>query len=254
MQKSLYTRSLLKIGIATTLIFSMTSCDALNQATGILAQAGNPTSSEINMGLKQALEFGTSSSSERLSLKDGYFGNMAVKILFPAEAQKVERTLRTLGMNSLADNVILSLNRAAEDAAQEAKPIFLSAIKQMTIADATNILLGRDKEAATQYFKRVTTDQLHDKFKPIIENSLSKVGATRYWSDVVNRYNQIPLVSKVNPDLKEYVTQKAMEGLFIEIAKEELKIRENVSARETTLLQRVFGYADRNMGNTGGYN
>lgn len=249
-----YFRPALKIAIATVFTFSLTSCDALNQATEILAQTTNPTQSEINMGLKQALEFGTSSSSERLSLKDGYFGNMAIKILFPQEAQKVEKTLRTLGLNSLADNVILSLNRAAEDAAQEAKPIFLSAIKQMTIADATNILLGRDKEAATQYFKRVTTDQLHDAFKPIIENSLSKVGATRYWTDVMNRYNQVPFVTKVNPDLKEYVTQKAMEGLFVEIAKEELKIRENVSARGTTLLQKVFGYADRNRTNSLGYN
>jgi hypothetical protein len=243
-----YLRPAFKIGIISIFTFSLTSCDALNQATEILAQTGSPTQTEINMGLKQALEFGTSASAERLSLKDGYLGNLAIKIVFPQEAQKVERTLRTLGLNSLADNVILSLNRAAEDAAQEAKPIFLSAIKQMTIADATNILLGRDKEAATQYFKRVTSDQLHDKFKPIIESSLSKVGATRYWTDVMNRYNQIPLVGKVNPDLKEYVTQKAMEGLFIEIAKEELKIRENVSARGTNLLQKVFGYADRNRG------
>lgn len=253
MPKLPYLKSALKIGIATILTFSVTSCDALNQATEILAQTGNPTQTEINMGLKQALEFGTSSSAERLSLKDGYFGNMAIKILFPAEAQKVERTLRTLGLNSLADNVILTINRAAEDAAQEAKPIFISAIKQMTIADATNILLGRDKDAATSYFKRVTSQELHDKFKPIIESSLSKVGATRHWSDVINRYNQVPFVTKVNPDLKEYVTQKAMEGLFIEIAKEELKIRENVSARGTTLLQKVFAYADRNRGNTNGY-
>ena len=248
MPKSLFLKSALKIGVATILTFSLTSCDALNQATEILGQTGNPTQSEINMGLKQALEFGTSASAERLSLKDGYFGNLAIKILFPEEAKKVERTLRTLGLNSLADNVILTINRAAEDAAKEAKPIFISAIKQMTIADATNILLGRDKDAATEYFKRVTSQQLHDKFKPIIQTSLSKVGATRYWSDVMNRYNQIPLVTKVNPDLQEYVTQKAMEGLFLEIAKEELKIRENVSARGTNLLQKVFGYADRNRG------
>jgi ATP sulfurylase len=151
-----------------------------------------------------------------------------------------------LGLNTLADNVILSINRAAEDAAQEAKPIFIAAIKQMTIADATNILLGRDQDAATDYFKRVTSQQLHDKFKPVIQASLSKVGATRYWGDMVTRYNRIPLVTKVNPDLQEYVTQKAIEGLFIEIAKEELKIRDNISARGTNLLQKVFGYADRN--------
>lgn len=253
MSKFPYFKPAFKIGIATLLTFSFTSCDALNQATEILAQTGNPTQTEINMGLKQALEFGTSSSAERLALKDGYFGNMAIKILFPAEAQKVERTLRSLGLNSLADNVILTINRAAEDAAMEAKPIFISAIKQMTIADATNILLGRENDAATQYFKRVTSQQLQEKFRPIIESSLSKVGATRHWSDVINRYNQVPFVTKVNPDLKEYVTQKAMEGLFIEIAKEELKIRDSVSARGTTLLQKVFGYADRNRKNTSGF-
>lgn len=246
MLKSIFPTSIAKIGIIATLTFVLTSCDALSQATDILAQTGNPTSQEINMGLKQALEVGTSASSERLSSTDGYFGNIAIKILFPEEAQKVERTIRSLGLNSLADNVILSINRAAEDAAQEAKPIFISAIKEMSIADASNILLGRDKDAATQYFKRVTSQQLHDKFKPIIVSSLSKVGATKYWGDVINRYNKVPFVTKVNPDLQEYVTQKAMEGLFIEIAKEELKIRNNVSARGTGLLQKVFGYADRN--------
>ncbi len=243
-------KSLKIIAIATSVLF-LSSCETLNQAGQVLNQAGfgNPTSAEISSGLKQALEFGTSYSSERLSAKDGYFGNLAVKILFPEEAQKVERTMRTLGLNSLADNVILSINRAAEDAAQEAKPIFISAIKQMTIADATNILLGRQDDAATEYFKRVTSDQLRGKFQPIIESSLNKVGATRYWTDVINRYNQIPLVGRVNPDLKAYVTQKAIDGLFLEIAKEELKIRNNISARNTNLLQKVFAYADQNRNN-----
>ena len=238
--------SISRLWIIIAVPFFFTSCDALSQATEILAQTGNPTNQEINMGLKQALEIGTSASSERLSVKDGYFGNVAIKILFPEEAQKVEKTIRSLGLNSLADNVILSINRAAEDAAQEAKPIFISAIKEMSIADASNILLGRDKDAATQYFQRVTSQQLRDKFKPIIVSSLSKVGATKYWGDIINRYNRVPFVSKVNPDLQEYVTQKAMEGLFLEIAKEELQIRNNISARGTGLLQKVFGYADRN--------
>ncbi|MEO8796175.1 MAG: DUF4197 domain-containing protein, partial [Daejeonella sp.] len=243
-------KSLKILAIATSVLF-LSSCETLNQAGQVLNQAGfgNPTSAEISSGLKQALEFGTNYSSDRLSAKDGYFGNLAVKILFPEEAQKVERTMRTLGLNSLADNVILSINRAAEDAAQEAKPIFISAIKQMSIADATNILLGRQDDAATEYFKRVTSDQLRGKFQPIIESSLNKVGATRYWSDIINRYNQIPLVGRVNPDLKAYVTQKAIDGLFIEIAKEELKIRNNVSARNTSLLQKVFAYADQNRNN-----
>ncbi len=242
-------KSLKIIAILTSVLF-ITSCDTLNQASQILTQSGigNPTQSEITMGLKEALEFGTSSSSDRLAIKDGYFGNLAIKILFPEEAQKVERTLRSIGLNSLADNVILSVNRAAEDAAKEAKPIFIAAIKQMTIADATHILLGTNKDAATQYFKRVTSEELRSKFQPIVQNSLTKVGATRYWSDVVTRYNQIPLVNHVNPDLEGYVTQKAIDGLFVEIAREELKIRQNVSARSTTLLQKVFGYADKNYG------
>lgn len=224
----------------------LASCETLNQTAQVLAQAANPTQAEIALGLKQALEFGTSSSSDRLSATDGFFANAAVKILFPEEAQKVERTLRSVGLNKLADNVILSINRAAEGAAKEAKPIFISAIKSMTIADAANILLARQEDAATQYFKRVTNDQLQLKFQPVIQTSLSNVGATRYWSEAITAYNKIPLVSKVNPDLASYVTQKAIDGIFYEIAKEELRIRSNISARSTPLLQKVFGYADRN--------
>ncbi|WP_423146585.1 DUF4197 domain-containing protein [Rubrolithibacter danxiaensis] len=237
------------IVLSACVLILTSSCETLNQTAQILTQAGaNPTSAEIAAGLKQALEYGTANSSEKLSSRGGYLENLAVKLLFPPEAQKVERTLRTLGLNKLCDNVIISLNRAAEDAATEAKPIFLSAIKQMTIADATNILLGNQSDAATKYFQRVTTNQLEAKFNPIIQNSLSKVGATRYWSDVITRYNQIPLVSKINPDLDEYVTQKAIEGLFFEIAQEELRIRQNVAARKTDLLKKVFGYADRSKG------
>lgn len=237
---------IIRLTAVLTVSILLTSCDALNQTAQILNQAGNPSQSEINLGLKQALEFGTTSSSERLSATDGFFANAAVKILFPEEAQKVERTLRSVGLNKLADNVILSINRAAEAAAKEAKPIFVSAIKSMTIADAANILLGRQDDAATLYFKRVTSDQLQVKFQPVIQSSLNNVGATRYWSDAITAYNKVPLVSKVNPDLGAYVTQKAIDGIFHEIAQEELKIRNNINARSTTLLQKVFGYADRN--------
>lgn len=231
-------------------LFSLSGCDVQSQARlgSILNQipsTGNPTSLEISSGLKQALEIGTSKGADQLSAKDGFLGNMAVKILFPAEAQKVESTLRSIGLGSLADNVITSLNRAAEDAAKEAKPIFIAAIKQMTIADATNILLG-NKDAATQYFKRVTTAQLMEKFRPVITNSLNKVGATKYWTDAASSYNKIPLVKPVNTDLSSYVAQKAIDGMFIQVAQEELKIRDNLGDRSTTLLQKVFGYADRN--------
>jgi len=233
------------ISILTTVLL-LGSCDVLNQTAQVLNQGGNPTQTEIALGLKEALEFGTTSSSERLSVTDGFFANAAIKILFPEEAQKVERTLRSVGLNKLADNVILSINRAAEAAAKEAKPIFISAIKSMTIADAVNILLGGQNDAATVYFKRVTSDQLQLKFQPVIQSSLNNVGATRYWTDATTAYNKIPLVSKVNPDLGAYVTEKAIDGIFYEIAKEELNIRNNIRARTTTLLQKVFGYADRN--------
>ncbi len=238
----------LKITALAFSILFFSSCDTLNQAGQILTQAGlgDPSASEISLGLKQALEFGTTASSERLSATDGFFANAAVKILFPEEAQKVERTLRSVGLNKLADNVILSLNRAAEAAAVEAKPIFISAVREMTFADATNILLSGQQDAATLYFKRVTNDQLSLKFQPIIQNSLEKVGATRYWNDAITAYNRIPLVGKVNPDLSAYVTEKAINGIFLEIAQEELKIRTRISARSTPLLQKVFAYADRN--------
>ena len=228
----------------------LSGCDVQSQAQlgGILKQipnAANPSTQEIALGIKQALEIGTSMGADKLAAKDGFLDNMAVKILFPSEAQKVEKTLRTLGLGSLADNVIISLNRAAEDAAKEAKPIFISAIKQMTISDATNILLGNN-DAATAYFKRITTSQLMERFKPVINNSLNKVGATKYWGDAASRYNKIPLVNPVNTDLSAYVAQKAIEGMFIQIAQEELKIRSDFSSRSTSLLQKVFGYADRN--------
>lgn len=233
---------------ASALCFS--GCDAQSQSKlgNILGQVatgatGTPSSLEISNGLKQALEIGTSAGADRLSAKDGFFGNMAIKILFPTEAQKVEKTLRSVGLNSLADNVILSLNRAAEDAAKEAKPIFVNAIKQMTITDATNILLG-NKDAATQYFKRVTTAQLMEKFSPVISNSLSKVGATKYWTDAATAYNKVPLVKPVNTNLTQYVAEKAIEGMFVQVAQEELKIRDNIGARSSSLLQKVFGYAD----------
>ncbi len=229
-------------------LICLSSCDIQSQKAigGILKQipiGGTPTNLEIGIGIKQALEIGTSKGADQLSVKDGFFGNLAIKILFPSEAQKMENTLRSLGLNSLANNVILSINRAAEDAAKEAKPIFVAAIKQMTIADATNILLG-NKNSATEYFKRVTTAQLMGKFRPVITTSLNKVGATRYWSDAANAYNKIPLVKPVNTDLATYVAQKAIDGMFVQVAQEELKIRDNINARSTTLLQKVFGYAD----------
>lgn len=215
----------------------------LQSANDVLTGSSTPSSSEVSGGLKQALEVGISAGANRLSQTDGYFGNSLVKVLFPPEAQKVEKTLRDLGLGSMVDKAILSFNRAAEDAAKEAAPIFVSAIKQMTFNDAMNILLGSN-DAATNYLNKATHSQLQAKFKPVIQNSLNKVNATTYWNEVVTRYNKIPLVEDVNPDLTSYVTEKALDGLFKMVAKEELKIRDNVSARSTDLLKKVFGYAD----------
>lgn len=231
------------------LLFGASGCDVQNSAKWgkVIEQVGNrgetPNALEISQGLKQALEIGTSRGADRLSRKDGFMGNMAIKLLFPPEAQKVEKALRGIGLNSLADDVILSINRAAEDAAKEAKPIFMAGIKQMTLQDATQILFG-EPDAATNYFKRVTTQQLLEKFTPVIANSLNKVGATKYWGDAISQYNTLPLVTKINPDLSQYVAQKAVEGMFLEIASEERKIRENFNDRSTPLLKKVFGYAD----------
>ncbi|RCH55021.1 DUF4197 domain-containing protein [Mucilaginibacter hurinus] len=241
-------RTILLIPAVFIILSAFSGCDTLNQVARTAGQTlGNPSAFEIASALKQALEQGTNKSTEKLSAKNGFFGNAVVKILFPPEAQKAEQTLRALGLNNLCDNVILSLNRAAEDAADEAKPIFINSIKQLTLQDATNILFG-EPDAATQFFKRTTINQLTAKFKPIINTSLNKVGATRYYGDVVNTYNKIPLVTKMNPDISDYVTRKAIEGLFVEIAKEELNIRQTLSARSTPLMQKVFGYADSSKG------
>ena len=224
-------------------------CETTNQ---LLQNAGNvlngsaayvPSAGEAGSGLKQALEIGISAGANNLAATDGYFGNSLVKVLFPPEAQKVEETMRKLGLGSMVDKAIESFNRGAEKAAKEAAPIFVSAIKQITINDAMGILLG-NQDAATSYLKSATLIELTARFTPVIERSLNEVNATKYWEEVILRYNKIPLVQKVNPDLTSYVTEKALAGLFIMVAKEELKIRENVGSRTTDLLQKVFGYAD----------
>lgn len=207
---------------------------------------GSPSQPEIGSALKEALELGIASGTDRLSAENGFLGNAMIKLMFPTEAKKAEKTLRGLGLNKACDDFIFSLNRAAELAAKEAKPIFISALKQMTVQDASAILLSDNNNAATVYFQRVTSSALRSKFKPVIQASLAKTEATAYWTDLSSKYNQIPLVSKVNTDLSDYATQKAMEGLFHEIAQEELKIRQNPDLRSSPLLKKVFGYADKN--------
>lgn len=198
-----------------------------------------PSTEEVASGLKEALTKGTSKGTDEVSKTDGYFKNPEIKIPFPPEVQQVETTLRKMGMNKQVDEFVLSLNRAAEDAAKEAKPIFVDAIKKMTIQDAWSILKGED-DAATKYLDKTTSPQLKEKFKPIIKASLDKVNATKYYKDLITAYNKVPLVKKVNPELDTYATDKATDGLFVMITKEEKNIRQNPGARTTDLLKKVF--------------
>lgn len=231
-----------RIILATALVCtSFAGCETANQVLGGLGQlpTGELSNSEIVMGLKDALSVGAQRSSNQLSATDGFFKNAAIKILLPEEAKKVENTLRSLGMSSLVDKAVLSMNRAAEDAAKTATPIFVNAVKQMTITDAVNILRGGDF-AATDYFKGKTTTALTEAFRPIIQNSLKNVNATKYWSDVTSVYNQFSS-NKINTDLAAYVTGRAMDGIFYQLGLEEQKIRKDPVARTTDILKKVFG-------------
>jgi hypothetical protein len=233
-----------KVFIAFSFILGACTSAQINQTIGDVGKTMGGgkqlTSAEVAEGLKEALIKGISTGSDLVSKVDGYFKNPEIKIPFPPDVKRVEDKLRQIGLGGEVDKFVMTLNRGAEDAAKEAKPIFITAIKSMTIQDAWGILRGQD-DAATQYLKRTTSAQLKEKFKPVIQNSLNKVNATKYYRDIVTRYNQIPLVQKVNPELDDYATDKAIEGLFIMIAKEEKNIRENPVARTTDLLKRVFG-------------
>lgn len=198
------------------------------------------TEDEVAAGLKEAITRGVTVGVDKLSKADGYLKDLEIKIPLPKEAKDVETTLRQMGQDEKVDQAIESLNRAAEDAANGAKDIFVTAIKNMTLTDAMGILNGRD-DAATQFLNKTTRSALVTKFEPVIKTSLDKVGATKHWNAVFTTYNKIPLVKKVNPDLSEYVTNKAIDGLFVQIAKQELEIRKNPAARVTELLKKVFG-------------
>ncbi|MFZ1678018.1 MAG: DUF4197 domain-containing protein [Saprospiraceae bacterium] len=214
------------------------SCDTLKQ---VLSE---PTTAEIGSGLKQALEFGINEGANLLSQRDGYFKS-PYKILLPEEARRVTNRLKIIpGFSDLENVIVEKLNHAAEDAAKSAAPIFVDAIKEMTFDDALNILLG-PKDAATQYLHTKTYSPLYQKFQPVIVTSLNKFNAIQYWADAINAYNKIPLVEKVNPKLDEYVTEKALDGLFAMVAQKELVIRTDVSSRTTDLLKKVFAKQDK---------
>jgi hypothetical protein len=230
-------------------LFLVSGIAAMGQSSDILSSikktisggSGSSLSSDdIVAGLKQALSLGAQKSADRLSVVNGFLDDKAVEILMPLQAQKVEKTLRNMGMGKLVDDAITSMNHAAEDASKSAAPIFINAIKNMTVTDGVNILKGSDT-AATGYLRKSSTPQLTKAYTPVIDSALQKTGATKYWKDVFDTYNKIPLVSKVNPDLSSYVTQKAIDGIFYYVAQEEIKIRKDPAAQVTDLLKKVFG-------------
>ncbi len=212
--------------------------DVLNKVTKS-TQGSNLSNDDIVSGLKEALRVGTDSSTKKLSKMDGFFKDAAVKILMPEEAKKVERTLRNFGMGNLVDKAILSMNRAAEDAASGVGTIFWDAIRQMSITDGLKILRGGDY-AATDYLKSMTTKQLTEKFRPVIETSFAKTEATKYWKDLFTAYNRFSK-DPVNTDLTAYVTERALAGLFLQIGQQEQKIRKDPAAQVTDILKKVFG-------------
>jgi hypothetical protein len=236
-----------KIILAAAMLASVSSCQSQNfgnilkQANDVLGgSTGALTTEEIGRGLKEALTVGIKNSSSQASALDGYLGNQTIKLLFPPEAQKVETKLRQIGLGNECDKFITALNRGAEKAAEKAVPIFVDAITQMTIQDALGILRG-DKDAATMYLKRTSSIALTNAFAPIMQDAINTTGATKLYGDIARTYNQIPFQQKINPDLQQYATQKAIDGLFLLVAQEEQKIRDNPAARVSDLLKRVFG-------------
>jgi hypothetical protein len=226
------------------LIINLTACAELQQVVNQIPQtSGVLSNADISSGLRQALDMGIEKQVSKLTQTDGYYKNDLVKILLPEELQKVDKALRDIGLNSLADEGLKVLNRAAENAVKEATPIFVDAVKDITFNDAKNILVGNDN-AATQYLTSKTESALYSKFNPVIKNSFSKVGADQIWDNLITKYNSIPFTNKVNPDLTDYITNEALKGVFTMIAVEEKEIRTNLSSRSTALLQKVFALQD----------
>lgn len=227
------------------LAFTLFGCAEMQQVMDQLPQGTVGLSQlDISNGLKEALDKGIDKQVSKLTATDGFFKNEAVKILLPEELKKVDKGLRDIGLSNLADEGLKVLNRAAEDAVKEATPIFVDAVKQMSFNDAKNILMGNNT-AATTYLQSSTSTALYGKFNPVIKNSFAKVGADKVWANIITKYNSIPFVKKVNPDLTDYTTNKAMDGVFKMIAVEEQNIRGNFSARSSDLLKKVFAMQDK---------
>ncbi len=225
--------------ILTVVLFSSLfyGCDVIKQ---LPTMTGGVTESEAGAGIKEALSQGLAGAVLKLNREDGFFKDAFYKILIPEDARKIENTLRDIGLGSMVDKAILQINRGAEDAAGYAKPIFVNAIRSMSIQDAIGLVRNGDT-SATHFFRNKTTAQLVAAFTPVIKSSLDKVDATKYYGDMVTRYNSIPFVKKLNPDLTSYVTMKATNALFDLVAQEEKNIRNNFAARTTDLLKKVFG-------------
>lgn len=225
------------------LMLAACTTQELARTVDILTGTDAPlTESEVTAGLREALINGITRGADEVSQQGGYLNDPIIRIPFPPEVQKVENTLRDIGMGALVDDFVQTMNRGAEEAATAAKPIFVDAIRNMTITDAFAILSG-DKDEATRYLERTTRAQLRAAFRPIINAALEETGATKHYGKIVSTYNAIPLVQPVDPDLAGYATDRAIEGLFVKIADEEQRIRENPAARTSELLRRVFGQA-----------
>jgi hypothetical protein len=236
--KTIFAASLLFVLLSSTEAFSQIK---LPKIFTNKSSTSNITENEAGQGIKEALTQGVTNAVLNLNKTDGFFGSDIYKMLLPPDAKKIETTLRKMGMGAQVDKAILSINRGAEDAVGYAKPIFVDAIKEMTLTDALNIVRG-NKDAATQYFKQKTTEKLIAAFKPSVQSSLDKVSATKYYGDLVNTYNKLPTTfNKVNPDLTSFVVAKAVDALFDQVAKEEANIRANPAARATDILKKVFG-------------
>ena len=213
--------------------------DQILKGLGI-GQSRGLSDAKIGSGLKEALKIGTESAVKFTGKLDGYFMNQAIKLLMPEKLQAMEKTLRAVGLGPQVDEFVLSMNRAAERAAPAAKQIFWDAIGEMTFQDAKKILSGNET-AATDYFKAKTTDNLTTAFKPIVDKATNEVGVTRQYKELVGRFQSIPFVKTETVDIDQYVTTKALDGLFYVVAQEEKKIRTDPAARVTDLLKEMFG-------------
>lgn len=230
-----------KILALLILSLSLGSCDVLME----MAQQGNsslpPSESEISRGLKEALRVGIQNAVSSSSAQNGFLNNSLIKIPFPPEAERAATTLRDLGMGSIVDQFVETLNHGAEQASAKASPIFVNAITSMSFTDVYQIYRG-ENDAATQYLKRTTGDELKNAFRPVIKDAINKVELTKYWNPIASNYNRIPFVQKVNPNLEDYVLEQTLNGLFLVVAQEEAKIRQDPAARVSSILKRVFGY------------